>query len=136
MAGLLLICHQRIGDEMLATASQLFDPLPMPVAVLSIDPGEDPEAACARGLGLADGIADHHGLLILTDAFGSTPSNIAARILEQHPSAHLVAGLSLPMLIRVLNYAGLPLEQLVIKAISGGHDGIIHCTAKGNCHAE
>lgn len=136
MVGVLLISHQGIGREMLATAATLFDPFPLPIRVLSISPQEDIEAARKRGLLLADEIARGEGLLILTDAFGSTPSNIASSILERYRPAHLVAGLSLPMLIRVLNYARLPLDELVIKAISGGHDGIVHCNDAGQCHAK
>ena len=58
--------------------------------------------------------------------FGSTPSNIACR-LNQLPHVRILAGLNLPMLVRVLNYPNLSLEALSEKALSGGHDGVLDC---------
>lgn len=63
---------------------------------------------------------------VLTDMFGSTPSNVAIRV-ARGANARVIAGANLPMLIRVLNYQHLPLTELVNKALSGGHDGILLC---------
>jgi PTS system ascorbate-specific IIA component len=69
------------------------------------------------------------GVLVLTDIFGSTPSNIAASLAEDGRIA-VVAGLNLPMLVRVLNYPEDPLEGLTEKAIVGGNRGILACEAR------
>lgn len=66
------------------------------------------------------------GVLVLTDIYGSTPGNIANRLFDAHGVA-VIAGINVPMLIRVLNYPDLSLEELVNKAVTGGHDGIILC---------
>ena len=63
------------------------------------------------------------GVLILTDMYGATPSNIACASTTQ--TVEIVAGLNLPMLIRVLNYPGLSLADLMKKAVSGGREGIM-----------
>jgi len=67
------------------------------------------------------------GVLILTDMYGATPSNIVSELLD--PSRVLVSGINLPMLVRVMNYPDLDLNDLAEKAISGGQDGILALTA-------
>jgi len=62
-------------------------------------------------------------VLVLTDLYGSTPSNIAQKLIAQR-NVHVVSGLNLSMLIRILNYPQLPLLELSEKAVSGGKDGI------------
>ncbi|CAK0770012.1 hypothetical protein CCP3SC15_4060003 [Gammaproteobacteria bacterium] len=74
---------------------------------------------------MAGSLDQGDGVLVLTDMYGSTPSNIACRLDSE--KVRIVAGVNLPMLIRVLNYSYLSLEDLTNKAISGGRDGIIHC---------
>ena len=70
---------------------------------------------------------DHgQGVLILTDIYGSTPSNIACA-LSTKENVRIISGINLPMLIRVLNYPNLELDELVLKAISGGQEGIMDC---------
>lgn len=70
------------------------------------------------------------GILILTDMFGSTPSNIACAVSDRN-DIRIVSGLNLPMLIRVLNYPSLSLEELELKAISGGQEGVVRCHHSG-----
>ena len=69
-------------------------------------------------------IDDGHGVLILTDMFGGTPSNLAAKLLVPG-KVDAVAGVSLPMLIRALTYREKSLEVIVTKAISGGCEGVV-----------
>jgi PTS system ascorbate-specific IIA component len=64
------------------------------------------------------------GVLILTDMFGSTPSNIAHR-LSQAGKVMVVTGLNLPMMIKVMNYPNLNLQQLVDLAVEGGKSGVL-----------
>jgi PTS system ascorbate-specific IIA component len=66
------------------------------------------------------------GVLVLCDIFGSTPCNIVLPLHNQH-KIRLVAGVNLPMLVRVLNYVDLTLNELARKAATGGRDGIILC---------
>jgi len=66
-------------------------------------------------------------VLILTDAYGSTPSNIANR-LAAIVTSKVIAGVNLPMLLRVFNYPEKSLEELSTTAFDGGKDGIIICS--------
>ncbi len=66
--------------------------------------------------------------------YGSTPSNISSQLLV-NSGLKLVAGLNLPMLVRLLNYPQLDLEEMTQKALSGGKDGIILYETTSNHHA-
>ena len=71
----------------------------------------------------AAALLDHGaGVLVLTDMYGATPSNIALRLAGA--KVRIVTGLNLPMLMRVLNYSQLGLDQLAEKAVSGGREGV------------
>lgn len=63
------------------------------------------------------------GIFFITDLYGSTPSNIAQQLATKH-QAHLVSGINLPMVIRLLNYRDEPAENLLQKALDGAHQGI------------
>ncbi|HEX5638048.1 MAG TPA: PTS fructose transporter subunit IIA, partial [Gammaproteobacteria bacterium] len=76
------------------------------------------------------------GVLLLTDIFGGTPCNISQALhklaLDHGNKIRLVAGVNLPMLVRVLNYVDLDLNELARKAASGGRDGIVLCEENMN----
>ena len=65
------------------------------------------------------------GVLILTDLYGASPSNLAAQLTQLGTPARRVAGLNLPMLLRVCNYADQALDELVLTAVSGGKTGVV-----------
>lgn len=132
--GILIITHNRIGEDLLQTASKLFDPMPMEARALAVPMNCNTDQMLERATQIRDELDSGDGVLVLTDIFGSTPSNIASTLLA-HENTHMVSGVCLPMLVRILNYATLDLVPLAEKAISGGHDGIIHCTLPGDCHA-
>ena len=70
---------------------------------------------------------DGDGVLVLTDMYGATPSNVACRLLEPG-KVEGVSGVSMPMLVRALTYCTSPIATVVEKALSGGCEGIIHIT--------
>ena len=63
-------------------------------------------------------------MLVLTDVFGATPCNVAQRIVDGSRS-RLVAGVSLPMLLRAVTYRREPLDVLVARAMAGGTQGVM-----------
>ena len=63
------------------------------------------------------------GVLVLTDLFGSTPSNIARRLYDKN-NISIVTGVNLSMIICILNSLDLNLEAITERACSGGIDGI------------
>ena len=124
--GLLLITHDGIGEDLLSTAAAMLGKSPLETACVSVSPTDDPEELLHRAEGLCKAMDSGEGILVLTDIYGSTPSNIATRLARDH-GWQLVSGLNLPMLIRVLNYPSLGLPELINKALSGAHDGIMLC---------
>ena len=72
-------------------------------------------------------IDTEEGLVIITDIYGSTPSNIATKVADRH-HADLISGVNLPMIIRLLNYRDASVSSLIQKALEGANKGIQHRT--------
>ena len=119
----LIISHEEIGNALIQTASKAFEELPLPTTVVNVDPNTDPEVLLPKLKRLIKNIGNPTGVLILTDLFGSTPDNIA-KALQNGINARIVSGLNLPMLIKVMNYPNLTLDELAEKAIIGGREGV------------
>jgi len=132
--GMLLITHGQVGRALVDTAASTLGFCPLDTAVLSIAPDSNPDLVVEKARYLAQQLDDGDGVLVLTDIYGSTPANIACRLLEAHRVA-VVAGVNLPMLIRLFNYPRLSLEELAHKAVSGGRDGIRACAVTGGACA-
>jgi PTS system mannose-specific IIA component len=99
LIGVLIVTHGYLGNELLNVAEMMFGPQEA-VAAVSLAAGDSVENFQAR---LAAALASLPGgeTLILADLFGGTPANAAARLVRAG-SCHLVAGVSLPMLLEVL----------------------------------
>lgn len=127
--GLLLITHGRLGQELLDTVTMIMCQCPLQVKTISIkgDCNPDEEYMAARNacneLDLGDGV------LVMTDLYGSTPSNIATRLLECC-NTRVISGVNVPMLLRILNYPDTDLDRLADIAIEGAHSGVIVSTRK------
>jgi PTS system mannose-specific IIA component len=121
---LLIISHDDIGDALLASAIGILGLCPLRTATLAVSAEDSLESIDQRAQRLLEELQDEDGTLVLTDLLGSTPSNVAAR-LEQAGRVRVVAGLNLPMLIRVLSHSGDDLQGLVELAIDGGRRGVV-----------
>lgn len=123
----LLITHNRVGRALVETAQTMLHELPFRLALLPVsqtcDPDKEVEVACDLCRQLDNG----HGVLILTDAFGSTPSNIACRTAKAEGTANtaVVAGVNLPMVLKIANYPNLSLQELAENAVAGGQRGVV-----------
>ncbi len=127
-AALLLITHNRIGDELLATATAMLGRCPLTARVLPVTANSDLEALQRQAEGLVAALeAEGQEVIVLTDMYGSTPANIARRLQHHHDQLDVITGLNLPMLVRLFNYPRLDRAQLVAKALGGGREGIFSC---------
>lgn len=122
--GILLLTHEGIGSAILAVASGLLNPLPLRVEVLEVGFDSDPDAMLPGASAAMRRADDGDGVLVLTDMYGATPSNLAAALARLGTRVHRVSGLSLPMLLRVLNYAELGLDELPAIAAAGARNGV------------
>jgi PTS system mannose-specific IIA component len=99
MIGLVLVTHGRLADEFVIAMEHVVGPQEQ-VATIAIGPEDDMEA---RRTDIADAIArvdGGGGVIVLTDLFGGTPSNLAISLMERG-RVEVIAGMNLPMLIRL-----------------------------------
>lgn len=123
-AGLLIISHDDIGDALLAAAVGILGVCPLQVLTLAVSPDDSLKSINNRARQLLRELQGSEGILVLTDLLGSTPCNVASS-LELPGRISVVAGLNLPMLVRVLSHATDDLQHLVELAIEGGKQGIV-----------
>lgn len=128
MTGILIVAHGSFGEALIQCAGHVLGKRPPRVRQLGIAANDDPETILPQALELVRLLDEGAGVLVLTDVCGATPSNIATRLLAPG-RVEGIAGVSLPMLIRALTYRGEPLASVVQKAISGGHEGVVHLGA-------
>jgi len=126
--------HPGVGTALLATASRLLAVCPTRIRCLDVPVDANTDTILMQASKEMLDLDDGEGVLVLTDAYGSTPSNIACRLAEDH-FAKVVSGLNLPMLIRVFNYFTEDLETLSRKAVKGGIRGIHAYDASDDCSA-
>jgi mannose PTS system EIIA component len=124
MIGILLITHGTLGESMIHCASHVLNKRPLRLKQLGVTAQDDPTLLLPQARALTKELDDGAGVLILSDMYGGTPSNLASKLVAPG-KIEAVAGVSLPMLIRVLTYRERDLQTIVTKAISGGCEGVI-----------
>jgi len=124
MIGILLVSHGAFGESLIHCASHVLGKRPLYVRQLGVTVHDDPEEILPVAEDLIRFLDQGQGVLVMTDIYGATPSNIAARILRPG-RVEGIAGVNLPMLIRALTYRDEPLEAVVAKALSGGSEGVM-----------
>jgi PTS system mannose-specific IIA component len=124
--GILLVTHGKLGQYLLETMEYMIDELPLLSDALEVHRVQVHEGLLRQGHKLIDKLDSGAGVLMLTDAFGSTPSNIANK-LAIDARTRVVAGVNLPMLVRIFNYPKLDLAEMTKAAVEGGQRGIIAC---------
>ncbi|MDH5823994.1 PTS fructose IIA subunit family protein [Luteimonas sp. RD2P54] len=124
--GILLVTHEGIASALLAAARGMLSNLPLKTEAFEVPFDADPDAALPRASAAMRRVDDGQGVLILTDLYGATPSNLASRLARLGTPVRRVSALSLPMLLRVMNYAELGLDELPAVAAAGARNGVIH----------
>src|SRR3954466_11197180 len=123
MIGILLIAHGTLGESLIHCASHVINRRPPRLKQLGVTAQDDPLLLLPQARALVKELDDGSGVLILSDMYGGSPSNIAAKLLIPG-RIEGVAGVNLPMLIRALTYREKPLATLLTKAVSGGCEGV------------
>ena len=124
MTGILLVTHNGLGDSFVDCVKHVLGEVPPNLKVLSVLAGDDPQLKLAEGKALIKQLDTGGGVLILADVFGATPSNIGRQLCQaEHVSG--VAGLNLPMLLRVVCSPGKTLPELAKIAVEGGRECIV-----------
>ena len=124
MAGILLVTHNGLGDSFVDCVKHVLGEVPPNLKVLSVLAGDDPQLKLAEGQALIKQLDTGGGVLILADVFGATPSNIGRQLCHAERVIG-VAGLNLPMLLRVVCSPGKTLPELAKIAVEGGRECIV-----------
>jgi len=129
MIGVLIVSHGTLGESLLHCAAHVLGgPVPL-LEQLNVAAKDDPNLVLPMLQERVARLNQGDGVLILSDIYGATPTNIVCRVLEPG-KVEGVAGVNLPMLIRALTYRNEPLPIVVQKAISGGIEGVLHITGE------
>ena len=123
MIGLILVTHGKLADEFVAAMAHVVGQQEA-IAAISIGPEDNMEKR-RSDIGTAVKQVDSGaGVIILTDLFGGTPSNLAISLLKKG-KVEVIAGINLPMLIRLAKARScMPLEQAVVAARDAGRSYI------------
>jgi PTS system mannose-specific IIA component len=123
MVGVVLVTHPHLGEEFIRSAEMICGKLPR-VLTVSIDTRKEVEEL-RRGIAEAIKKVDEgDGVLILTDMFGGTPSNMSLAFLQEN-RVEVVTGLNLPMMIKISNCReGRPLRELARMVKEAGQKNI------------
>lgn len=124
MIGILIIAHGTLGESLIHCASHVLNKRPARLKQLGITAQDDPLLLLPQARALVKELDDGSGVLILSDMYGGSPSNIAAKLLIPG-RVEGIAGVNLPMVIRALTYRDRPLGTLIVKAVSGGCEGVL-----------
>lgn len=119
MIGLVLVTHGRLADELVAAMEHVVGPQPN-VAAVCIGPDDDMEQRRDDILASVARCDDGAGVVVLTDMFGGTPSNLAISIMDK-AKVEVIAGVNLPMLIKLASVRhSEPLADAVASAQEAG----------------
>ncbi len=130
MVGILLITHNGLGDSFIDCLRHVLGVAPAHVKALSVLASDDPVAKEEEARAMIALLDDGQGVLLLSDVYGATPCNIAGRLCRPG-RIEGVAGVNLPMLLRVACYSNKPLEELMQRALEGGKECIVTIDSKG-----
>ena len=124
--GILLLTHPGVGSALVASVEAILrGNLPLRLAAFELPFDADPDALLPQASAAMRRVDGGEGVLILTDLYGASPSNLAAQLSRLGTPSRRVSALSLPMLLRVMNYAELTLEELPAVAAAGARNGVV-----------
>src|ERR1700709_195911 len=99
MIGLVIVTHGRLAEECVGAMEHVVGPQ-RGVRAVCIGPEDDMERRRADIVAAARAVDEGRGVILLTDMFGGTPSNLAISVMDE-TKAEVIAGLNLPMLIKL-----------------------------------
>ncbi|HET6518677.1 MAG TPA: PTS sugar transporter subunit IIA [Geminicoccaceae bacterium] len=119
MIGLVLVTHGRLAEEFIAATEHVVGPQRNARAI-SIGPDDDMEQRRRDILAAVEEVDEGQGVILLTDMFGGTPSNLAISIMDK-TRVEVIAGVNLPMLIKLASVReSEPLAEAVASAQEAG----------------
>ena len=127
MNAILLIAHAPLANALRQCALHVFPDCGTTVVAIDVQPNLSPDetlGAARIALEQLARVPQVKGVLVLTDIFGATPSNVAQKLADG-VSSRLITGVNLPMLLRAVTYRHESLDTLVSRAVIGGTQGVM-----------
>jgi PTS system mannose-specific IIA component len=125
MIGIFLLTHSTYGEALIQCACHVLNKRPLQIAQLGVAAQDDPLDALPLARDMLKLVDTGQGVLILTDIYGASPSNLAMKLLDPG-RIEGIASVNLPMLLRALTYRDKDMETLVTRAVAGGRDGVLN----------
>jgi len=125
MIGVAIIAHEDLGDALIRCVTHVLGARPARLESFSVGSHDDAFNLLPQARQLIASLNDGEGVLIVSDIYGATPCNLACKLIVPG-QVEVVAGVSLPMLVRAFTYRDKGLPMMISKAISGGRDGVLH----------
>ena len=125
MIGILIVAHDTLGESLVRAVTHVLGGRPPQFEALGVAAADDPLLLLPRA---REALARHDTgdrVVIFSDIFGATPCNLACKLLVPG-RVEGVAGVNLPMLVRVFTYRTKGMDTLMKKAVSGGCEGVLH----------
>lgn len=123
--GIVLITHAPLAQALLACVQHVYGTPPPYLYALDIPAKQDIQTSLTQAQNIIQKANQGNGVIILTDLYGATPCNIAAQC-YQAGHVEIITSVSLPMLIRAVQYSPQGFEQTLHKTLHAVHDCTRH----------
>ncbi|MFZ6726732.1 PTS sugar transporter subunit IIA [Undibacterium sp. MH2W] len=124
MVGILLMTHAPLGSAFIEAAAHVFRGKPERIEAIDVIADQNTEEVNQLARAAVERLNDGSGVLVMTDIMGGTPSN-CCRHLGEPDQVAIIAGISLPMLLRAITYRSDVLDVVVEMALAGGQNGAL-----------
>ncbi|SNS17010.1 PTS system, ascorbate-specific IIA component [Noviherbaspirillum humi] len=124
MVGILLLTHAPLGNAFVEAASHVFRGRPERLEAIDVRADQDLVEVNRLAQDAINRIDDGSGVLVITDVMGGTPSNCTLKLCSPG-HIEVIAGISLPMLLRALTYRNDTIDVVVEMALAGGQNGAV-----------
>ena len=115
MIGIVIVTHGKLAEAFVSVTEHVVGKQAQ-MAAVGIEPEDDAELARERIMKAISEVDSGKGVVVLTDMFGGTPSNLAISVMK-HDGVEVIAGVNLPMMIKLASVRGkVPLEDAVNQA--------------------
>jgi PTS system ascorbate-specific IIA component len=122
MVGILLLTHAPLGQAFIAAASHVWRALPAQLEAIDVVADQNPDEVRLLAQAAIERINDGGGVLVITDVMGGTPANCTLQLCVPG-EVEVIAGISLPMLLRAITYRNEALDVVLEMALAGGQNG-------------
>ena len=118
MIGIVIVAHGGLAAELKRATEHVVGPQSAMIAI-SVGPDDDRSARTAEICDAADAVDDGAGVVVVTDMYGGSPSNLSLRACRPS-NRRILTGVNLPMMIKLAKSRGLDVDEAVARAAEAG----------------